>query len=108
MLTNVLKTIVQVDRDTLNVPPLQAPSNLLMWTASKMEADSSGHTMTVRYDAMQVQAKIMVLIRVGSKDGIAKNLRHVLRSEEFERVDRFLGQEAYIGSLSGTLSRSVQ
>ena len=68
MLADVLKTVAEIDRDTLNVPPPQAPGNLLTRTSSEMEADGSGHTMTVRHDAMQVQAKIMILIRVGSND----------------------------------------
>ena len=70
------------------------PGNLLTRTSSEMEADSSGHTMTVRHDAMQVQAKIMVLIRVGSNDSVTKNLCHLLLSEEFETVGGFLGQES--------------
>ena len=59
-----------------------------------MEAEGSSHMMTVRHDAMQVQAKIMILIRVGCNDSSTKNPHHMLLGEEFERACGFLWQES--------------
>ena len=43
---------------------------------------------------MQVQAKIVVLIRVGTDNGRTKNLCQMLLSEQFKRASGFLRQES--------------